>query len=57
MNTTLSFAPGATSGTITVAVQQDTRNESDETFMVNLTNAANATIADGTGLGTILDDD
>src|SRR5262245_27241484 len=31
--------------------------EPDETFFVNLCNAVNATIQDGQGVGTILDDD
>ncbi len=38
-------------------VAGDTLDELDETFTVNLSNAVNAAIADGTGLGTILDDD
>ena len=35
----------------------DTLDELDETFQVNLTNPSNATIADGQGIGTIVDDD
>ena len=54
---TLTFAPGQTTQTVTVQVAGDTLDEIDETFTVNLSNAVNATIADGTGLGTILDDD
>ena len=55
---TLTFAPGVTSQTITVAVNGDTTVEPNETFYVNLTNASsNATIAAGQGLATILDDD
>src|SRR6185295_14748353 len=54
---TLSFPRGTTTQTITVAVAGDTLDENDETFLVNLTNAANATIADPQGVGTILDDD
>ena len=54
---TLTFAPGDTSKTITVAVNGDTTPESDETFAVNLSNPTNATIADGQGIGTILNDD
>src|SRR5262249_43300625 len=53
----LTFAPGETSKTVTVAVNGDTLGESDETFYVNLTNPANATCADGQGLGTIRNDD
>jgi uncharacterized Zn-binding protein involved in type VI secretion len=54
---TLTFAPGITSQTITVAVLGDTRNEANETFFVNLSTPSNATIADGQGQGTILNDD
>ena len=52
------FAPGATTTTIGVTVLGDTDDESDETFTVALANAsANAVIADGTAVVTILDDD
>lgn len=54
---TLTFAPGATSQTITVPVLGDTLDEPDETFTVELSGAANATISDGQGVGTITDDD
>ena len=54
---TLTFAPGATSRTITVPVLGDLLDEPNETFFVNLSGAVNATIADGLGVGTILDDD
>ncbi len=53
---TLTFALGATSQTITVPILDDAIFESSETFTVTLTGAVNATIADGTGAGTILDD-
>lgn len=54
---TLTFAPGETSKTITVQVLRDTVGESTENYTVRLTGATNATITDGTGQGTILDDD
>ena len=54
---TLTFTPGQTSATISVPVAGDTTPESDETFTVNLSSPTNATIAVGTGTGTILDDD
>ena len=54
---TLSFAPGETSKQVTIAVNGDTTFEADETFTVNLASAANATIADGEGHGTIANDD
>ena len=54
---TLTFAPGETTKTITVAVNGDRLAEPNETFVVNLTGATNATIADGQGVGTIADDE
>ena len=42
---TLTFLPGQTTQTFTVAVTGETDIEPDETFFVNLSNAANATIA------------
>ncbi len=54
---TLTFAAGQTSKTITVAVRGDTLVEGTETFRVVLSNATGATIASGTGTGTITDDD
>ena len=54
--TTLTFAPGETSKTITVAVVNDPAVEGNESFTVNLSNASsNATILDGTGIATIVD--
>jgi hypothetical protein len=53
----LTIAAGQTTGQIAVAVQGDTLDEPDETFLVNLTNAVNATISDAQATGTILDDD
>jgi probable HAF family extracellular repeat protein len=54
---TLTFAPGETSKTITVLVNGDRLAEPNETFFVNLSSATNATIADGQGVGTIMDDE
>lgn len=54
---TLTFAAGATSILIEVDVNGDSVDEPNETFRVNLTNAANATIADAQGIGAIQDDD
>src|SRR5262249_20158388 len=42
---TLTFSPGQTSKTITVLVNGDAVQESNETFSVNLTGAVNASIA------------
>jgi hypothetical protein len=54
---TLTFAPGALSQDVTVAVVADTAVEADETFLLNLSGPVNATIADGQAVGTIFDDD
>jgi hypothetical protein len=54
---TVTFAVGQTSKTITVLVNGDRRGEYDESFSVNLTGATGAIIANGTGYGTIVDDE
>jgi DNA-binding beta-propeller fold protein YncE len=54
---TLTFAPGETAKTVSVSVNGDTTLEPDETFALNLSNPVNATVADGQGIGTILNDD
>lgn len=51
----LSFAKGETVKTILVPVYGDTRPEYDETFSVRLSNAKGATIADSSGVVTIVD--
>ena len=53
----LTFPAGATSQTIDVAVTGDVLDEENETVVVTLSNARNATIATPTGTGTITDDD
>jgi hypothetical protein len=47
---TISFAPGTATQTVTVPVVRDAVDEADEAFLVNLSNAVNAGIADGVGL-------
>ena len=54
---TLVFAPGETSKTIQITIKGDTRKEKSEKFFVNLSAAGGGTIADGQGVGTIVDDD
>ena len=53
---TLTFAPDETSQTVSVAVKSDRKNERNETFFVNLSNAS-TTVADADGKGTIIDND
>ena len=54
---TLTFAPGTTRRTVAVAVIGDAQEEADETVVVRLRLAVNATLATGSGTGTIVDDD
>ena len=50
---TLRFAAGETSKTISVAIDDDIDNESDETFTVTLSNAAGADLGTQAATGTI----
>src|SRR2546426_764499 len=54
---TVTFAPGSTSQTVTVLVNGDTKFEPTEDFFVNLDTPVNASISDGQGVGTIVNDD
>ena len=54
--TTLTFA-GTTTRTFDVTINGDGDPDSTETFSVELSGAVNATVADGQGVGTILDDE
>ncbi len=57
-SSTLTFAAGETSKTITVPVTGDTAVEANETVVINLSNATGgAGIATASGTGTITDDD
>ena len=56
-NGVVTFAPGETSKQVTVLVNGDTQVEPNETFFVNLSNPANATISRAQGVGTIENDD
>lgn len=53
----LTFAPGETSKTITIAVKGDKKREADESFFVNLSRAVGADVDDSQGEGLILNDD
>lgn len=54
---TLSFGAGQVSQSVSVPVRGDVLDEADETFSLNLTAPSGATLADGTGVGTIRDND
>src|SRR5439155_1284392 len=54
---TLTFDSGQTAKTVDVTVNGDTTHESDETFTLDLSNAANANLPDGSGVGKITNDD
>ena len=56
-NGTLTFAPGETSKTISVQIIGDRLPEPSETFVVNLSGPTNATMADGQGVGNIVEDE
>jgi hypothetical protein len=53
----LTFAPGDTTKSIAVTVNGDVDAELDETFRVLLSAAANATVGNAVGIGTIVDDE
>jgi hypothetical protein len=53
---TVSFQTGS-SQTIPVTIKGDNKDELDETFRIKLLNPVNASVADGTGRITILDND
>ena len=53
----LTFAPGETSRTVSVALRDDVTDEPDETFYLQLRSPVNATVVTDTGTGTIRDND
>lgn len=57
LNLVVTFQPGVVTRTFDVTIIGDTNLEANETFFVNLTEPFGTTIADGQGVGTILDDD
>jgi chitinase len=55
--TPVSFAAGEVTKTVTVNATGDTAPEANETFSLVLSSPAGATVIDGTGTGTVLNDD
>src|SRR2546428_8680996 len=53
----LTFSPGETSKEVVVHVLGDELSEPDETFVVNLSDVVNASLAKKQGVVTILNDD
>ena len=56
-NGTLTFSSGDTEKQIAVAILDDALDENEETFIVTLSNAQNAELADTEATGTIIDND
>jgi arylsulfatase A-like enzyme len=54
---TLLIPTGQSSGQITVPLVDDSLDEVDETFFLDLGSATNATVIDSTGTATVMDDD
>ncbi|MEZ4593668.1 MAG: choice-of-anchor Q domain-containing protein [Chloroflexota bacterium] len=54
---TLTFAPNDVQETISITIYGDTTDEENETFLVTLSAASNATLANSQATGTIIDDD
>lgn len=56
-NGQLVFAPGQTSQTISVSISGDRKHETDEKFRIQLRNAVDAGVGDGSAMITIRNDD
>lgn len=56
-DTRIHFSPGDTVKTVSVLVNGDTAVEADETFLLNLYDATDATLSTTSAIGTILNDD
>jgi hypothetical protein len=54
---TATISGSATQTQVTVPVNGDTADESDESLIVSLSSPTNGTLGDGTAIGTIFDDD
>ncbi len=56
-STTINFADGIATQTVAITMNGDTKFEPNENFTLTLSNPVSATILDGTGTGTINNDD
>ena len=56
-SSTVTFASGETTKSVTLPLINDSSDEDDETFTVTLSSANNATISSATATATITDDD
>ncbi len=56
-NGTLTFAPGETEKRVAVAVLDDAHDEGEESFVLRLSNASGAELADAEAVGTIVNSD
>lgn len=54
---TITFEPGQRTQTFAVSIKDDNTDEPDESLLVRLTSPKGLTIADATGVATIIDDD
>jgi len=54
---TVTFQPGETTRTLSIAINGDPKREPNETFSVGLSNVVGATISDGVAIATIVNDD
>ena len=57
VSTNVTFNPGSTQQTLAIALVNDTTDENNETFEVQLSSPVNATISDNLSVVTITDDD
>jgi choice-of-anchor B domain-containing protein len=53
----LTIPAGSVTGTVSATINDDALDEDDETFLMNFTNVTGATVVDGQGQATILDDE
>lgn len=57
VDSVVSISPGTTSSIVGIGINFDNTYELDETLLLNITTPTNVTIADGQGVGTLVNDD